>query len=90
MMSKPNRDAIAAEIASKTGKKDASLPQSTSAYMQPPCRRKRAGLTTYHYPAVIQQLKEIALQERTTQQKLVAEALNHIFEKHNRPKIAGE
>ena len=88
MARKSDREDIAAQIASRTGKKDASLPQSTSAYMPPPCRRARAGLTTYHYPAVIQQLKEIALQNRTTQQKLVAEALDYIFEKHNRPKIA--
>ena len=83
-----DRDSIASAIASRTGKADASVPQSSFAYVRPPSRQGRAGLTTYHDPAVLQQLKEIAVQNRTSQQRLVAEALNHIFEKYGRPKIA--
>jgi len=87
---KIDREGIASEIASRTGKADASVPQSAFAYVPPPSRRGRAGLTTYHEPAVLQQLKEIALQNRTTQQKLVAEGLNYIFGKYGRAKIAEE
>lgn len=64
------------------------MPQSAFAYVPPPSRRGRAGLTTYHDPAVLQQLREIAVQNRTTQQRLVAEALNYIFRNHGRPEIA--
>lgn len=87
---KPDREAISAEIARRTGRTDPSVPQSAYAYVLPPSRRGRVGLTTYHDPAVLQQLKEIAVQNRTTQQKLVAEALNHIFQEYGRPKIAEE
>jgi len=83
-----DRETIATEIASRTGKSDPGVPQSAFAYVPPHSRRGRAALTTYHDPAVLQQLKEIAVQERTTQQKLVAEALNHIFQEYGRPKIA--
>ena len=88
MVKKHDRDAIAAEIARRTGKVDPSVSQSTYAYAPPPSRKGRAPLTTYHDPAVLQQLREISVQSRVTQQKLVAEALNHIFEKYGRPKLA--
>ena len=45
-------------------------------------------LTSHHDPAVIQQLKELALEKRMTQQKLLEEALNLLFVKHGRPDIA--
>jgi hypothetical protein len=83
-----DREHAEAVIAGKTGKADASMPQSAFAYVPPPSRRGRAGLTTYHEPTVLQQLREIAVQNRTTQQKLVAEGLNYVFEKYGRPKIA--
>lgn len=88
MAKKPDRETIAAQIASKTGKSDSGVPQSAYAYAPAPSRRGRAGLTTYHDPAVLQQLKEIAVSNRTTQQKLVAEGLNYVFGKYGRPKIA--
>ena len=54
-------------------------------------RRAAPDVFPVHAPiANLSTTAEIALQNRTTQQKLVAEALNYIFEKHNRPKIAAE
>jgi hypothetical protein len=43
---------------------------------------------SYHDPAVIAQLKELAIAEDTSQQKLLAEALNLVFTKYGRPAIA--
>jgi hypothetical protein len=88
MVKKHDRDAIAAEIARRTGKDNPTVSQSAYAYTPAPSRRGRAALTTYHDPAVLQQLREISVHSRLTQQRLVAEALNHIFEKYGRPKIA--
>ena len=88
MVKKQDRAAIVAEIARRTGKADPTVSQSAYAYTPPPSRRGRAPLTTYHEPAVLQQLREISVHSQITQQRLVAEALNHIFEKYGRPKIA--
>lgn len=48
----------------------------------------KAGLLTQHDPAVIQQLKALAVEEGTTQQKLVAQALNMLFAKYGKAQIA--
>jgi len=39
-------------------------------------------------PAVSRQLKQLALDEETTVQALLAEALNALFEKYGKPPIA--
>ncbi len=57
-------------------------------YPVPPSRQGRRGLTSHHDPAVITQLKELALEQGTTQQKLIAEGLNLVFTKYGRPTIA--
>ena len=57
-------------------------------YPVPPSRKGRRGLLSYHDPVVIAQLKELALERDTTQQKLIAEALNLMFTKYGRPAIA--
>jgi hypothetical protein len=53
-----------------------------------PSRRTKAGLLTMHDGAVLKQLKTLAAKEETTQQKLVAEALNMLFVKYGEPPIA--
>jgi hypothetical protein len=42
------------------------------------------------HPAVQTQLHDIAASKDTTVQQLLIEALNHIFYKYGRPRIAGE
>jgi hypothetical protein len=42
-----------------------------------------------HFPAEVSwQLRELALERRTTVQRLLAEALNDLFQKHGKPEIA--
>jgi hypothetical protein len=45
-------------------------------------------LVTQHDPAVIKQLKLLAAERNTTQQKLVAEGLNIVFQKYGKQPIA--
>jgi hypothetical protein len=79
-------DRLAQELAKRSGVQQ-HVPGSSTVYRQPG-RKGRAGLLSYHDPAVIQQLKVLAAELGTTQQKLIAEGLNHIFAKHSKPQIA--
>jgi hypothetical protein len=54
----------------------------------PPSRRGKKAITGFFDPIVSRQLKQIALNEDTTVQLLVAEALNDLFVKHNQKPIA--
>jgi hypothetical protein len=54
-------------------------------------KRGRANLKpimSWHDPAVRQQLKLLAAETDKTEQKLMQEALNLLFAKHGKPKIA--
>jgi len=61
---------------------------ATPGYVVPPSRRNKVGILTHHDQAVAYQLKALALRERKTQQKLVAEALNMLFAKYHLNQIA--
>jgi hypothetical protein len=54
----------------------------------PKSRQGRRGLLSYHDPATIKQVQELALERDTTQQKLITEALNLLFVKYGKPPIA--
>ena len=45
-------------------------------------------IMSWHDPAVRQQLKLLAVETDKTEQKLMEEALNLLFEKHRKPQIA--
>jgi hypothetical protein len=51
-------------------------------------RGNKVGLLTMHDKAVLRQLKTLAARKDTTQQDLVAEALNLLFIKYGEPPIA--
>jgi hypothetical protein len=88
-VNKPNKadpDRLAQELAKRSGIHQ-HVPGASTIYQQPG-RKGKAGLLSYHDPAVIQQLKVLAAELGTTQQKLIAEGLNHIFAKHSKPQIA--
>ena len=85
----PARGGIVSGLARLTGRAvPSTLPRDNLGYPVPPSRQGRRGLTSHHDPAVIQQLKQLALERRTTQQKLLEEALNLLFLKYGRPDIA--
>ncbi len=54
----------------------------------PPSRRGRKAIMGHFDPAVSRQLKQIGLDNDTTMQDLLSEALNDLFAKHGKPPIA--
>lgn len=54
----------------------------------PPSRQGKKAITGFFDHAVARQLKQIALDEETTGQALLAEALNDLFKKYKRKPIA--
>lgn len=51
-------------------------------------RKKQKALMSWHDASVRKQLAMMAVEEDTTQQALIAEALNLLFKKRGRPQIA--
>ncbi len=74
-------------LQAKSGKVEKIAPRQEILGM-PPSRQGKKALTTWHNPAVIQQIKMIAAEENKTVQELVAEGLNLMFSKHGRKQIA--
>ena len=54
----------------------------------PPSRAGKKTIAGHFEPAVSRQLRELALAEDSTVQELLREALNDLFEKRNRPRLA--
>ncbi len=55
---------------------------------RPPSRQGKKAISAFFDPNVSKQLKRLALDEDSTVQKLMAEALNDLFIKHNQKPIA--
>jgi hypothetical protein len=68
--------------------KAADTPARQRPYVRPPSRKHRAPLTTWQDESAIKALKHIAVEESTTVQALVAEAINALLEKRGRPTVA--
>lgn len=83
------RRSIAAALNGVMGRKPvaAAAPETAAAYV-PKSRVGKKALLTHHDPAVLVQLKQLALEQDTSQQKLLSEALNLLFIKHGKPPVA--
>lgn len=55
---------------------------------QQPGRAGKKPLIGYYSPECMRQFKQIVLDNSTTQQDLLAEALNDLFQKYGKPPIA--
>jgi len=90
-----------AEVAAAAGStRKTSLPESPppsapepeqSRASRPRAKTRAAGTKQIagHFPAeVAWQLRELAVERRTTVQALLGEALNDLFQKHGKPEIA--
>lgn len=55
---------------------------------QAPSRRGKKALIGYFDPSVSKQLKQLALDEDSSVQKLLGEAINLLFEARGKPRIA--
>jgi hypothetical protein len=85
-----NRNTIKAGLAAIMGReqrKAEAPPQDGGAYV-PKSRQGKKALLTHHDPAVLMQLKQLAMERDTTQQKLIAEGLNLLFVKYGKPPLA--
>ena len=71
-----------------TGKAKAPEIEGSSDYPVAPSRRGKRAITMWADPLVADQLKEIAFHNRVSQQSLMNEALNLLFEKYGRSAIA--
>ncbi|MEJ1934635.1 ribbon-helix-helix domain-containing protein [Nostoc sp. NIES-2111] len=54
----------------------------------PPSRQGKKAIAGHFDPAVSKQLKQLALEQDTTVQALLAEALNDLFDKYGKKPIA--
>lgn len=63
-------------------------PQSSEQSKLPPSRQGKKAIAGHFDPAVSKQLKQLALEQDTTVQDLLAEALNDLFEKYDKKPIA--
>jgi len=66
---------------------DPAPPSSPPTYVTP-SRRSKKTFTAWADVDALEQLKRLAAHKRTSQQKLIAEAFNLLFEKHGLPPIA--
>lgn len=76
---------VAAAIASPPPQLSTSAPKSQAT---PPSRAGKKIVSGHFDPAVTRQLKQLALDRESTLQNLLAEALNDLFAKHGKQRIA--
>lgn len=92
-MSPTKKPSLAAALQAASKKQDQVVPVvetgSTSGPVRVPASRVGKKVVAGHFdPAVTKQLKQIALDSDSTVQSLLAEALNDLFEKYGKERIA--
>jgi hypothetical protein len=90
MSKKPN---LAAVVEAAGSIRRHPVPPPAEVVVPPTLAKPRVRQSTRqiaaHFPEeVAWQLRELAVERRTTIQALIAEALNDLFQKHGRPEIA--
>ncbi len=65
-----------------------TAPADSGHAARPPSRRGKKTIAGHFDPAVSRQLRELALNEESSVQELLREALNDLFRKRGRPPIA--
>lgn len=87
---------LAAALHEASGKKPAvamlapanNEPAATATISKPPSRTGKRVVAGHFDPVVIRQLKLLAMDNDTSIQAMLAEALNDLFEKHNMKPLA--
>ena len=88
------KNSLSAALHEASGKKPApvtttdTMPASSTRSELPPIRRGKKMISGYFDPAVARQLKQLALDNDSTVQALLGEALNELFIKYNKKPIA--
>ena len=92
-MSPSKKPSLAAAMQEASGKKpvadreEVTSEEATTARDTPPSRRGKKAVTGHFDPAVPRQLKQLALDNDSSVQALLAEALNDLFVKYGRKPI---
>jgi hypothetical protein len=79
-------DPASRKVSEEIAKVSGTAPQSPKSV--PPSRNGKVAINSWHDPAVATQLKMLAAEQRTTQQKLIEDGLNAVFKKYGKPEIA--
>ena len=87
MTKKPSL-AAALQPLDRTATMPAEAPAVKPPTAQQPGRAGKKPLIGYYSPECIRQFKQIVLDNSTTQQDLMAEALNDLFQKYGKPSLA--
>ena len=92
MPKRPNLSVVAAEAGSRRPSAASLSPPTNRAPAAEPARApsriSTKQIAGHFAPEVAWQLRELAVQRRTTSQVLLAEALNLLFEKYGKPVLA--
>jgi predicted HicB family RNase H-like nuclease len=83
-MSKPN---LATAIRSAGGSTRHSVPEPVNKAYKQPSRQGTKPITAHYPKEVSDRLKILAVEQDTTLQDLIAEALNDLFAKYGKPEI---
>ena len=66
----------------------APAPEAVHDDHRPPSRHGRKSITVYLDAAAHRQLRLLALEQDSSAQQMVADAINDLFQKHGKPRIA--
>lgn len=89
MSRRPDLSSILAQAGGSTRRaRDEPAPASPPAHRAQPSRVGTKPITVHFPQAVRDQIKRLAIDEGTTSQELLGEALNDLFRKYGRPEIA--
>jgi hypothetical protein len=78
---KPNESVVQSTLSGLSGKQPNGPEQRND-------RRHKKPIMSWQDEAVLGLLRDIAYEERTTQQSLIAEGLNYVLAKYKKPTIA--
>ena len=82
------RQNLANALHKASGKAIDPAPEAETAATKPPSRTGKRIIAGHFDPAVVRQLKQMALDSDTTIQAFLSEALNDLFIKHGQKPIA--
>jgi hypothetical protein len=86
MARKPSLSAALTEVAKDTPPPSAA--HTTHAQKPAPSRTGKKTVAAHFDPAVSRQLRQLALEEDSSMQELLREAINDLFEKKGKPRLA--
>lgn len=86
----PKHKAVSKAVASKQGRAGQAeiIKETPTSGYQAPSRQGKKAVTGYYDPAVRQQLAILAAEEQRSQNDLIAEALNLLFQQYGKSPIA--